>query len=239
MSWYHRQEYLDAHMADSNWKKLLRMGKTIPFADRFSRPFTPPTVPTFLRKWNACLDQVEDSEEYYQSLCQRIGAHRVREYTKQEAAMQNARDQDVTVMDAMDVKGEEGVESCQAASVVQLVEQLWFGFGFWWGDVFVFFVWWWGGGASGFFVALSCHVQHLHIIIIRGSISSSSSSRRQIQNQTPHVLRTRRPPSLHRRRQMPWYQQEGSVRPRTRVFAEREYDEQDFEAGDDDGFDQA
>ena len=26
MSWYHRQEYLDAHMADSNRKKLQRMG---------------------------------------------------------------------------------------------------------------------------------------------------------------------------------------------------------------------
>lgn len=26
MSWWHRQEYLDAHMGDSNWKKLTRMG---------------------------------------------------------------------------------------------------------------------------------------------------------------------------------------------------------------------
>lgn len=26
MSWFHRQEYLDAHMADSNWRKLVRMG---------------------------------------------------------------------------------------------------------------------------------------------------------------------------------------------------------------------
>lgn len=26
MSWFHRQEYLDAHMGDSNWKKLTRMG---------------------------------------------------------------------------------------------------------------------------------------------------------------------------------------------------------------------
>ena len=27
MTWYSRQEYLDAHMGDSNWKKLIRMGK--------------------------------------------------------------------------------------------------------------------------------------------------------------------------------------------------------------------
>ena len=25
MTWYHRQEYLDSHMADSNWKKLIGM----------------------------------------------------------------------------------------------------------------------------------------------------------------------------------------------------------------------
>lgn len=28
MSWYHRQEYLDCHMGDSNWKKLTRMGNS-------------------------------------------------------------------------------------------------------------------------------------------------------------------------------------------------------------------
>ena len=27
MSWYYRQEYLDAHMGDSNWKKLIRIGQ--------------------------------------------------------------------------------------------------------------------------------------------------------------------------------------------------------------------
>ena len=27
MTWYSRQEYLDAHMGDSNWKKLIHMGK--------------------------------------------------------------------------------------------------------------------------------------------------------------------------------------------------------------------
>lgn len=27
MSWFHRQEYLDAHMADSNWKKMTRIGR--------------------------------------------------------------------------------------------------------------------------------------------------------------------------------------------------------------------
>lgn len=26
MTWYHRQEYLDSHMGDSNWKKLVKLG---------------------------------------------------------------------------------------------------------------------------------------------------------------------------------------------------------------------
>lgn len=30
MTWYHRQEYLDTHMGDSNWKKLTNMGN-VPF----------------------------------------------------------------------------------------------------------------------------------------------------------------------------------------------------------------
>ena len=28
MTWYHRQEYLDSHMGDSNWKKLIGMCKS-------------------------------------------------------------------------------------------------------------------------------------------------------------------------------------------------------------------
>ena len=31
MSWYHRQEYLDAHMGDSNWKKLTKIGTVVVF----------------------------------------------------------------------------------------------------------------------------------------------------------------------------------------------------------------
>jgi hypothetical protein len=33
MSWFHRQEFLDAHMADSNWKKLTGMGSCFSSSD--------------------------------------------------------------------------------------------------------------------------------------------------------------------------------------------------------------
>ena len=65
-------------------------------------------MPALLRKWHASLDQVADSEDYYQKLCQRIGPVSVREYTSQELDMQRKRDVDVTVMDAMDVKNDRG-----------------------------------------------------------------------------------------------------------------------------------
>ncbi|KAK7680044.1 hypothetical protein QCA50_016990 [Cerrena zonata] len=86
MSWYHRQEYLDCHMADSNWKKLTRM------------------VPTLLRKWYACGDQVSDSEEYFSQLSLHVGPARVAEWTKDEDRMQSQRDQNVEVMDEFDVE---------------------------------------------------------------------------------------------------------------------------------------
>lgn len=34
MSWFHRQEYLDTHMGDSNWKKLTSMGMLLTFCTR-------------------------------------------------------------------------------------------------------------------------------------------------------------------------------------------------------------
>ncbi|KAK7692299.1 hypothetical protein QCA50_003924 [Cerrena zonata] len=88
MSWYHRQEYIDCHMGDSNWKKLTRM------------------VPTLLRKWYACLDQSQDSEEYYAQLSQHVGPTRVAQWTQEEDRMQAERGSDVTVMDGLDVAEE-------------------------------------------------------------------------------------------------------------------------------------
>ncbi|KAK7677023.1 hypothetical protein QCA50_020052 [Cerrena zonata] len=56
MSWFHRQEYLDAHMADSNLgKKLIGM------------------VLSIFRKWENAVEQAAESEEDFVSLCASVG----------------------------------------------------------------------------------------------------------------------------------------------------------------------
>ncbi|KAK7676858.1 hypothetical protein QCA50_020194 [Cerrena zonata] len=86
MSWFHRQEYIDCHMADLNWKKLIRM------------------VPTLLRKWAACTEQVQDSQEYFDQLSSHVGPTCVAQWTQDEERMQTQRDEKVEVMDEFDVE---------------------------------------------------------------------------------------------------------------------------------------
>ncbi|KAK7696323.1 hypothetical protein QCA50_000977 [Cerrena zonata] len=85
MTWNHRQEYLDWHMADSNWKKLTGM------------------VQALLRKWKVCQVQVLATEDYFQQLCATVGEEKTKEYTELEAELQRLRVSDVTVMNQMDV----------------------------------------------------------------------------------------------------------------------------------------
>lgn len=70
--------------------------------------FTSP-VPSILRKWRACIEQVQDTEEYYQELCTRIGLERVAQYCAEEARLQVDRDSNVEVMDSIDVKDDKGM----------------------------------------------------------------------------------------------------------------------------------
>ncbi|KAK7681502.1 hypothetical protein QCA50_015234 [Cerrena zonata] len=86
MSWFHRQEYLDSHMGDSNWKKLTRM------------------VPTLFRKWQVCLEQVADSQDYFDKLSQHVGASNAADWTRLENRIQLLRSSNIEVMDALDVK---------------------------------------------------------------------------------------------------------------------------------------
>lgn len=66
-------------------------------------------VPSILRKWRACIEQVQDTEEYYQELCTRIGLERVAQYCAEEARLQVDRDSNVEVMDSIDVKDDKGL----------------------------------------------------------------------------------------------------------------------------------
>lgn len=62
-----------------------------------------------MRKWKACLDQVEDSEEYFQQLCRRVGPELTAQYTLEEEQLQHERLSNVSVMDSVDVKDGAGM----------------------------------------------------------------------------------------------------------------------------------
>ncbi|KAK7678294.1 hypothetical protein QCA50_018642 [Cerrena zonata] len=89
MSWFHRQEYLDTHMGDSNWKKLIGM------------------VLSIFRKWEGAVEQAVESEEDFISLCESVGKQKCDLWAAEEADAQEKRDQDPTAMDIFDVKEEE------------------------------------------------------------------------------------------------------------------------------------
>ncbi|KAK7686643.1 hypothetical protein QCA50_010243 [Cerrena zonata] len=89
MSWFHRQEYLDTHMCDSNWKKLIGM------------------VLALFRKWENAVDQASESEQDFQSLCASVGQEKSKKWATEEADAQARRNEDPTAMDIFDIKEEE------------------------------------------------------------------------------------------------------------------------------------
>ena len=109
MSWCHRQEYLDAHMGDSNWKKLVKMGM-IMCSLRHFRALSSfvHTVPTLLRKWGKANRDLNISRENFLSLSSAVAASKVTDWTAAEKAAQRDRWQDVKSMDIFDVNAVEG-----------------------------------------------------------------------------------------------------------------------------------
>ncbi|KAI0069716.1 hypothetical protein K474DRAFT_1680716, partial [Panus rudis PR-1116 ss-1] len=86
MSINHRQEYLDAHMFDSNFKKMIHM------------------VPTLLRKWKQTLPMVAESQNDFQLLDLAVTPKERKEWGAMEAAAQRDRHEHVEAMDIYDVR---------------------------------------------------------------------------------------------------------------------------------------
>ncbi|KAI0071621.1 hypothetical protein K474DRAFT_1686991 [Panus rudis PR-1116 ss-1] len=86
MSISHRQEYLDAHMYDSNYKKMIHM------------------VPTLLRKWKRTLPMVVESQSDFRYLDLAVTAKERKEWGALESAAQRDRNVNVEAMDIYDVR---------------------------------------------------------------------------------------------------------------------------------------
>ena len=66
------------------------------------------TVASITRKWQACLEQVEESSRRFTSLSSALPAETITEWTSSETLMQELRSVEVEVMDDYDVREEQG-----------------------------------------------------------------------------------------------------------------------------------
>lgn len=117
MSKAYRQETLDLHMNDVNWKKLTRTGQST-FFDFGLIParlyiellvLHSFTVPSLLRKWKAVKKGVQDSEEAYKAICSVISKEDKIEWRMQEEKAQEERWNDETAMDIYLVDDDAGI----------------------------------------------------------------------------------------------------------------------------------
>ena len=107
MTWYHRQEYLDAHMGDSNWKKVVTLGRSeLPLNQKSQ--LNGVLVPSLYRRWQVAVKQAADSAAYFEDLCTSVGPEYTRQWTDLEERMQQDREDNLAVMDQLDVADGKG-----------------------------------------------------------------------------------------------------------------------------------
>ena len=68
-------------------------------------------MPRLHRKWEACLTQVTDSQDYFTQLSAFVGQRDVARWEELAKRMEEQRDNNVKVMDSMDVKEGQGMFS--------------------------------------------------------------------------------------------------------------------------------
>lgn len=105
MSKAYRQELLDMHMNDSNWKKLVRMGSAIP-SPSTSHIFTSIAVPSLVKKWKKVGRGIKDSQEGYTAICESISEENKVLWEEMDLDAQVHRWADPTAMDIYDVQAD-------------------------------------------------------------------------------------------------------------------------------------
>ena len=81
------------------------------WVSELSREFpclTVEAVPSIMRKWRACLEQVQESSRRFSSLSDALPAEKISEWAGTEKFMQELRSVEVQVMDDYDVHDEQG-----------------------------------------------------------------------------------------------------------------------------------
>ena len=81
------------------------------WVSELSREFpclTVEAVPSIMRKWRACLEQVQESSRRFSTLSAALPSEIISEWTSSETLMQELRSVEVEIMDDYDVREEQG-----------------------------------------------------------------------------------------------------------------------------------
>lgn len=116
MSWHHRQETMDLHMNDSNWKKLVNMSESNSRALKLRSPCLTPRgvvrsfliVPSLTKKWKDVHRGVKDSADAYEAIESITEDEVLESWLALEADAQARRWEDKTAMDIYDVQADQG-----------------------------------------------------------------------------------------------------------------------------------
>jgi len=109
MSAAHRQEVLDDHMNDSNWKKLVGIGIAFTVLHSWFFGLMLNSVDTLCRRYTKAMIDLDIARREFDGLNATVDQTLLDDWTKQEEHAMNNRASDVTVMDIYDVQMERGL----------------------------------------------------------------------------------------------------------------------------------
>jgi len=98
MSVAHRQEVLDAYINDSNWRKIVRIGKNL-WCIHVVIKVTSFTADSLCGKWTRAKQGVCDTKPAFEQLTDCLDASWVQEWTKQERVAMENRGEDLKIYD--------------------------------------------------------------------------------------------------------------------------------------------
>jgi len=104
MSQAHRQELLDSHMNDSNWKKLVKSGRILIFPGKNIASHSV-LVQSLLKKWTTALHEREETKLVLEELTDRISEEWVSEWKTLEECAMAERGEHLRIYDVELVKG--------------------------------------------------------------------------------------------------------------------------------------
>jgi hypothetical protein len=102
MSTSHRREVIDDHMNDSNWKKLIGLGKFL--FGYIALCLHAPAVNTVSRRYQKALSGATLSVAAFETINASAKPESVRAWTAEEESAQRERGRDIKVMDIYDIK---------------------------------------------------------------------------------------------------------------------------------------